>query len=113
MTQTLVSVAAFLILLALLPLGIRWYQRRMPGGMGTGVTSRLVSTLAVGPQQRVMTVEVGPEGARTWLVLGVTAQHISCLHAMTAPRLAEGSPATASSPGAMAGAGAEGFGGPA
>jgi flagellar protein FliO/FliZ len=32
----------------------------------------------------VVTVEVGPEGARTWLVLGVTAQSINCLHVMPA-----------------------------
>jgi flagellar protein FliO/FliZ len=38
----------------------------------------------VGPHQRVVTVEVGPEGARTWLVLGVTGQTISCLHSMNA-----------------------------
>jgi len=38
--------------------------------------------VAVGPQQRVVTVEVGPEGARTWLVLGVTAQQVSCLHVL-------------------------------
>jgi flagellar protein FliO/FliZ len=109
MTQTLVSVIAFLVLLALLPLGIRWFQRRAPGGMTTGATSRLISTLAVGPQQRVMTVEVGPEGARTWLVLGVTAQHISCLHTITVMRAPENSPASVSAPAAMAERGGEGF----
>ncbi|MBY0410619.1 MAG: flagellar biosynthetic protein FliO, partial [Burkholderiaceae bacterium] len=34
---------------------------------------------------RVVTVEVGPENARTCLVLGVTAQHISCLHVLPMP----------------------------
>lgn len=80
MTQTIVSVVLFLIVLALLPLAIRWYQQRAPGGASPAAASRIVSTLAVGPQQRVLTVEVGPEGARVWLVLGVTAQNISCLH---------------------------------
>jgi flagellar protein FliO/FliZ len=32
----------------------------------------------------VVTVEVGPEGARTWLVLGVTGQSITCLHTLPA-----------------------------
>jgi flagellar protein FliO/FliZ len=113
MTQALVSVIAFLVLLALLPLGIRWFQRRTPGGMGAGVTSRIISTLAVGPHQRVITVEVGPEGERTWLVLGVTAQQISCLHATTAARVPEGGAAPVPVPSAMAASGAEGFGGPA
>jgi len=80
MTQTIVSVVLFLVILALLPLAIRWLQQRAPGGASTGAASRIVSTLAVGPQQRVVTVEVGPESARTWLVLGVTAQNITCLH---------------------------------
>jgi len=30
----------------------------------------------------VVTVEIGPEGSRTWLVLGVTSQSITCLHTM-------------------------------
>ena len=86
MTQTIVTVVAFLVLLAFLPLGVRWYQRRMPGGGAAGPASRIVSSVAVGPQQRVVTVEVGPDEARTWLVLGVTPQNISCLHVMAPSR---------------------------
>lgn len=82
MTQTIVSVVLFIIVLALLPLAIRWYQQRAAGGASPTAASRIVSTLAVGPQQRVVTVEVGPEGARVWLVLGVTPQNVSCLHSM-------------------------------
>lgn len=82
MTQTIISVAVFLVLLALLPLGIRWVQRRSPGGSSAAAASKIVSAIAVGPQQRVVTVEIGPESARTWLVLGVTAQSITCLHSV-------------------------------
>lgn len=90
MTQTIVSVAVFLVLLALLPLGIRWLQRRAPGGSTTTGAARIVSAIAVGPHQRVVTVEVGPEDARTWLVLGVTAQNITCLHVVaTAPAVGQ------------------------
>lgn len=107
MTQTIVSVVLFLIVLALLPLAIRWYQQRAAGITSPTTASRIVSTLVVGPQQRVLTVEVGPEGARVWLVLGVTAQNISCLHSMpvgtAAPRAAAfasagGKPDTGGSP---------------
>jgi len=81
MTQTLVTVMVFVLLLALVPLGIRWLQARSPGMLpGAGPGNRVVSAVAVGPQQRVVTVEVGPADARTWLVLGVTPQAISCLH---------------------------------
>jgi flagellar protein FliO/FliZ len=65
----------------MLPWAIKWVQRRAAGGATVaGLESRVVSAVAVGPQQRVVTEEVGPEGARTWLVLGVTAQNIQCLY---------------------------------
>lgn len=81
MTQALLSVGLFVLLLALVPIGLKWLQARSAGG-GAGVVagSRVVSAVAVGPHQRVVTVEVGPEGARVWLTLGVTAQAITCLH---------------------------------
>lgn len=81
MTQTLVSVGLFVVLLALVPVALKWVQRRSVGGStGIASASRVVSAVAVGPHQRVVTVEVGPEGSRTWLTLGVTAQAITCLH---------------------------------
>lgn len=48
---------------------------------------RLISQLAIGPQQRVVVLETGPIHERTHLVLGVTAQSIQCLHS-TPVRLA-------------------------
>jgi flagellar protein FliO/FliZ len=83
MTQTIVSVIAFLVLLALLPLGIRWAQRRsLAGSYSAASASRILSALAVGPHQRVVTIEIGPEGDKTCLVLGVTAQNITCLYSL-------------------------------
>lgn len=80
-TQTLISVGLFVLLLALVPLALKWVQRRSAGGAsGVTSTSRVISAVAVGPHQRVVTVEVGPEGERVWLTLGVTAQTITCLH---------------------------------
>ncbi|NCS62431.1 MAG: flagellar biosynthetic protein FliO, partial [Rhodoferax sp.] len=46
---------------------------------------------------RVVTVEVGPDDARVWLTLGVTAQNITCLHTVAVPR--QVMPATAVSVG--------------
>lgn len=81
MTPSLISVGLFVVLLALLPVGLKWVQRRSVGGAsGVAPVSRVISAVAVGPHQRVVTVEVGPQGARTWLTLGVTAQAITCLH---------------------------------
>ncbi|MDO8249122.1 MAG: flagellar biosynthetic protein FliO [Rhodoferax sp.] len=90
MTSTLISVGLFVILLALLPVGLKWVQRRaVGGGSGMASASRVISAVAVGPHQRVVTVEVGPEGARTWLTLGVTAQTITCLHSAAVDAKAE------------------------
>jgi flagellar protein FliO/FliZ len=79
--SSLVSVGVFLVILACLPFGVQWIKRRSPGGNeDVNGKSRFISALAVGPHHRVVTVEVGPEGRRVWLTLGVTAQSISCLH---------------------------------
>ena len=85
MSQTLVSVAVFVLLLALVPFGIKWVQARSTGGLpAVGAGTKVISAVAVGPHQRVVTVEVGPPDARTWLVLGVTPQSICCLHNIAA-----------------------------
>ena len=91
MTQTLLTVAAFVLLLAMVPMGIKWLQARSGGAgpsLGLGAGSKVLSAVAVGPQQRVVTVEVGPAHARVCLVLGVTAQSVTCLHTLSAHPLA-------------------------
>ena len=83
MTQSLITVVIFVVLLAMLPLAVKRITQRRQGGLGADLaSSKLISVLAVGPQQRVVTVEVGPQGARTWLVLGVTQQSITTLHTL-------------------------------
>lgn len=81
MTQSLISVGVFLAFLACLPMAVKWLKQRSSDvARDTGGQARIVSAVAVGPHQRVVTVEVGPESARMLLVLGVTAQTINCLH---------------------------------
>ena len=83
MSQTLVTVAVFVLLLALVPFAVKWIQSRSRSAMAAvGPGTRVMSALAVGPHQRVVTVEVGPQDAPVWLVLGVTQQTIVCLHTM-------------------------------
>ena len=85
MAQSLFLIILFLAGLMCLPWLIERLKKRyglvLPGSSGP---TRVVSALALGPQQRVVTVEVGPADARVWLVLGVTAQSIQCLHTMAA-----------------------------
>ena len=76
-------VVLFVGAIAILPWLIkRLQQRHAKGGAAPGVHARVLSAVSVGPQQRVVTVEVGPEHARTCLVLGVTAQQVTCLHVL-------------------------------
>ena len=83
MTQTLVVVVLFVGFIAMLPWLIRRLQQRQAkAGSVSGVHARVLSAVSVGPQQRVVTVEVGAEHSRTCLVLGVTAQQITCLHVL-------------------------------
>jgi len=65
--------------LAALPRATQWLRQR--NGRAPQVSSERVQILAaaaVGPQQRIVTVQV----QHSTLVLGVTAQHITCLHVL-------------------------------
>lgn len=97
MTQTLLVVLLFIGAVATLPWVIRYVQQQRTKAAGmAGMSSRVLSAIAVGPHQRIVTVEVGPEHARTCLVLGVTAQQINCLHILSSPAVAAGADAAPS-----------------
>ena len=81
MSQSLLSVGIFLAVMVCLPFSVKWFKERTTADVRQiGGQSKVISAVAVGPHQRVVTVEVGPPGARVWLTLGVTAQSINCLH---------------------------------
>jgi len=88
MNQSLVSAMlpalGLLLLMGLLAWGVHWLKKRMaPVGSAQGAQLRLVAQIMLGPQQRVVVVELnGPEGP-VQLTLGVTAQQVSALHAQS------------------------------
>lgn len=83
MTQSFILVIVFLGLLACMPMAINRLKKRYGLTLlGPTHESRVVSVLPVGPHQKVVTVEVGPDHAKVWLVLGVTTQSINCLHTL-------------------------------
>ena len=84
MTQTLAVVVLFVVAISFLPWLVRRLQLRQAGLGGGSAGSRVLTQVAVGPQQRVVTVEVQHEGQRAVLVLGVTAQQIQCLDVLPA-----------------------------
>ena len=74
--------AVFVLILALIPTAL-WLLKRTPiGGAGSGHAMRLVATLPLAPNQRLVTVEVGSGDDRRWLVLGVTPAGIHTLHSL-------------------------------
>jgi flagellar protein FliO/FliZ len=81
MAQSWWFIVFFVIVLALIPIGLKWFQRRVGAGtVGAAVPMKIISAIGIGVNQRVVTLEIGPPHARTWLTLGVTAQTITCLH---------------------------------
>jgi flagellar protein FliO/FliZ len=89
MTQSLLTIVVFVGLLACLPMAVKWLkQRSNQGQLSDADQVTVVSAVAVGPHQRVVTVEVGPHDARVRLTLGVTAQNITCLHTASAVSVA-------------------------
>ena len=82
LSQTLLAVLAFVAIIAALPWLVRRMQQRQAIARGGDVSTRVLSAVAVGAHQRVVTVEVGEGAHKTRLVLGVTAQQINCLHVL-------------------------------
>ena len=84
MSQTWVVVILFMLGMAALPWLVRRLQQRQ-AVVGVGQSaSRVLSQVAVGPHQRVVTVQVQHDGTQAVLVLGVTAQQVQCLHVLQA-----------------------------
>jgi flagellar protein FliO/FliZ len=83
-TSGFTSLLWFIAILAMIPVAL-WLLKRTPMGNGAahGVM-RTVAQLPLGPNQRLLTVEVGSGTDRRWLVLGVTSQNITTLHQMAA-----------------------------
>jgi flagellar protein FliO/FliZ len=87
MTQSFISVVLFLAVLACLPWLVKWLQKKNAlNAMSPSTQSRLISAVAVGPNQKIVTLEIGPEGSRHWLTVGVTSQNITLLHKDALPR---------------------------
>ena len=79
------SLAAWALLvvgLACLPFAVRWLVRKKAWGPMAPDAARILASVPLGPQQKVVTLEMGPKEARFQLVLGVTPQAITCLHKM-------------------------------
>jgi flagellar protein FliO/FliZ len=72
----------FIAIIVMIPLAL-WLLKRTPmGGATSQGLMRHVAALPISQNQRIVTVEVGAGDERRWLVLGITPQSITTLHAM-------------------------------
>ena len=86
MLQNAMPALLLLALMVGLAFALKWARRRLPGIAGhSGPALRVLSSLSLGPQQRVVTVQVGEGTDRICLVLGVAAGSVTALHQMPLP----------------------------
>jgi len=87
--NTLQNATPALVLLGLMVLAawlLHRFRRHLPGTPSrTGPELQLLNTLSLGPQQRLVTVQVGQGDASVCLVLGVAPGSITALHEMPMP----------------------------
>ena len=79
----------FAAIVVAIPVVLWLVKRTAIGAAASQGGLRSVAVLALSPNQRIVTVEVGQGDARRWLVLGVTPQSINTLHEMAPQALAD------------------------
>jgi flagellar protein FliO/FliZ len=84
------AVGWFVAIAVAIPL-VLWLLKRSPVGARLGAAApggmRAVAQLALGAQNRLVTVEVGSGEERRWLVLGVAPGGVSLLYSLTPQEL--------------------------
>ena len=84
-----------LAVVVLVIFGAAWLLKRVqPARPGGSALLHAVSTLSLGPRERIAVVEIGEQ----WLIVGVTAQTITPLHTMPRGALPSGSGAATALP---------------
>ena len=86
MYQNAAPALALLALMVLVAWLLQRYRRHLPGvAAQTGPAMKVMGSLSLGPQQRMVTVQVGEGEDRLCLVLGVSPGSITALHQMPLP----------------------------
>ncbi|RZS47602.1 FliO/MopB family protein [Sphaerotilus mobilis] len=86
MTSSWTALLWLIVVVAAIPVAL-WLLKRSGmagrlGGAAAGMGLKQVGALALGPQQRLVAVEVGRGEQRRWLLLGVTPQQVSTLQVL-------------------------------
>jgi flagellar protein FliO/FliZ len=86
MLQNALPAFGLLVLMVLVAWLLKRSRHQIAGLAGhAGPSLRVMNSLALGPQQRVVTVQVGQGAEGVCLVLGVTAGSITALHQLPCP----------------------------
>ncbi len=93
MLQNALPAVLLLAVMVGIALALKWARGRLPGLPASGAAAKgpsmqLLGSLSLGPQQRVVTVQVDDGETRTCLVLGVAAGSITPLHSLPMPAAA-------------------------
>ncbi len=94
MLQNATPALILLLLMVAVAFGLKRWRTHLPGALRrqNGPSLQILSTLALGPQQRVVTVQVGEGEQRVCLVLGVAAGSVTALHCMDGSALPPDAP---------------------
>lgn len=86
MLQSALPALGLLLLMVLLAFALQRWKKHLPGvGRAGGPALRVMHSVALGPQQRLVTVQVGEGADAVCLVLGVAPGNISHLHSQPMP----------------------------
>lgn len=97
MLQNALPAVGLLLLMVLVAWALQRWRKHLPGqGRQSGPALKVLGTIALGPQQRVVTLQVGQGADAQCLVLGVTAASVNTLHSLPLP--AEAAPGGAEPP---------------
>jgi flagellar protein FliO/FliZ len=86
MLQTALPAVGLLVAMLVVAWLLQRWRRHLPGvSRHAGPALKVMNSLSLGPQQRVVTVQVGEGAERLCLVLGVAPGGITALHQMPLP----------------------------
>ena len=86
MLQNALPAVGLLVLMVLLAWALQRWKKHLPGiAHHSGPALKVLNTVSLGPQQRLVTVQVGQGADALCLVLGVAPGSIQTLHTLPLP----------------------------
>ncbi len=104
MLQNALPAVGLLVLMVLLAWALQRWKKHLPGiAHHSGPALKVLNTVSLGPQQRLVTVQVGQGADALCLVLGVAPGSIQALHTLPLPAEVDtGTPASMATAGGFA-----------